>query len=240
MAKAKSKSGPGKSHQQGINVIQLLDMFPDDEAARIWFENTRWPEGGRRCPRCDAQRTMPTKNAKPMPYWCSDCRSYFSVKVGTIMESSKLSLRRWVVALYLLSTSLKGVSSMKIHRDLGVTQRTAWFMAQRIRECWLSDDQPPAEMVEVYETHIGGRERNKHESKKLKAGRGTVGKTAVVGAKERNGRDGSRPSLVTGTDRVTLHGFIVETVAPGSKLYTDDHASYRGLPNHEAFKHGIG
>ena len=233
-----AKSGPGKSYRQGIDIIQLFDMFPDEESAHIWFENIRWPDGDRRCPRCDSQRTIPTKNRKPMPYWCSGCRSYFSVKVGTIMESSKLPLRKWVFALYLLSTNFKGVSSMKLHRDLGITQKTAWMMAQKIRECWLNDDNPLTGVVEVDETYIGGRERNKHESKKLKAGRGAVGKTAVVGAKQRNGRVKAKP--VAGTDKGTLQGFVADSVAPGTTVYTDDHAAYRGLPNHEAVKHGVG
>ncbi len=130
------KKGPGKADRHGISVMELFDMFPDEASARQWFEAVRWPFGERYCPKCACMNTKPVKNEKPMPYWCPDCRSYFSVKTGTVMQSSNLGLRTWIFAMYLMSTNLKGVSSMKLHRDLGITQKTAWHMTQRIRKGW--------------------------------------------------------------------------------------------------------
>ena len=121
---------PGKAHREGLTVVQLADMFPDDDTATAWFESQVWPDG-RHCPRCGSINTREASHAR-MPYWCTDCRSYFSVKTGTVMEGSKLPLRKWAFAIYLHLTSLKGVSSMKLHRDIGVPQKTAWFMLQRI------------------------------------------------------------------------------------------------------------
>ena len=128
-----AKSGPGKAHREGISLIELGDMFPDEATATAWFESHVWPNG-RHCPRCGCVETSETPGN--MPYWCSGCRRRFSVRVGTAMERSKVPLRKWAVAIYLEMTSLKGISSMKLHRELKVTQRTAWFMLHRIRETW--------------------------------------------------------------------------------------------------------
>ena len=233
-----AQKAPGKAHREGISLMELAEMFPDETAARTWYEGHVWPDG-RFCPRCGSTRTHEASHAKS-PYRCTDCRKYFSAKTGTALESSKIPLRKWVFAIYLEVTSLKGVSSMKLHRDLKVTQKTAWFMLHRLRESWAEEkaqrfDGP----VEVDETFIGGRERNKHGSKKLRAGRGTVGKTTVAGARDRaTGQVNAR--VVEATDRKTLHGFVSAHAAPGATVYTDDHAAYRGMGyKHEAVRHSV-
>ena len=228
----------GKSHREGVTMMHLADMFRTDDAAREWFEASIW-SGGRHCPRCGSARTCEASHAK-MPYWCSDCRSYFSVKTGTVMEQSPLPLRKWAWAIYLHLTSLKGVSSMKLHRDIGVTQKTAWFMLQRIRKAWGSDDLPFAGPIEVDETYMGGSERNKHKGKKLRAGRGTVGKTAIVGAKDRK-TNKVRAEVTEKTDAKTLQKFVADNAAEGAIVYTDDAAAYKSMPfDHASVRHSVG
>ena len=115
-----TQKAPGKSNRTGKSVFELFELFSDEASARKWFEDVRGPEG-KHCGHCGSGNTKPVKNCKPMPYWCADCRSYFSVKTGTVIQSSKLPLRKWNFAMYLMTISLKGVSSMKLHRDLGIS-----------------------------------------------------------------------------------------------------------------------
>ena len=233
------KRAPGKAYRDGISVIELMDMFPTEADAIRWFEESRWGDS-RACPKCASERTRPVKNAKPMPYWCSDCRSYFSVRTGTPLACSNVSLRKWAVAIYLCMTSLKGVSSMKLHRDIKVSQPTAWFMLHRIREAWAGDSEPFPGPVEADETAMGGRRRNMSKAKRATlTGRGTAGKTIVAGVKDRATNLVSA-AVIPGTDTATLSGFVLDRTVPGAKVYTDEHRGYSAVPNREAVAHSVG
>lgn len=233
-------TSPGKCHREGITIIELMDMFPTEEAATEWFEDALW-NGHRHCGKCGSVNTRPATH-KTMPYWCTDCRSYFSVRTGTPLARSNVPMRKWAIAIYLCLTSLKSVSSMKLHRDLGVKQSTAWFMLHRIREAWNVQDGPFDGPVEVDETYFGGRRKNMSNAKRKElrgTGRGAVGKTAVVGAKDRETKQVTA-KVVTETDKATLQGFVVDTSAPGAVVYTDDASAYAGLPrDHATVKHSV-
>ena len=236
-----AQQAPGKNHREGISLIELGEKFPDEERAREWFEAHVWPDG-RYCPRCGSTRTHEATHVK-MPYRCSDCRSYFSVKTGTALEGSKISLRKWVFAIYLEVTSLKGVSSMKLHRDIKVTQKTAWFMLHRLREAWANEKNGGGTMsgpVEVDETYIGGKRRNMPKNKRAHlTGRGAVGKAIVVGAKDRATNTISA-EVVASTDMASLQGFVASRAAPGAKVYTDEHRAYQGMRfDHETVNHSV-
>ena len=230
---------PGKHYREGLSLVELTQLFPDNTKAEQWFVETRWPNGPT-CPRCESPNVETVRTRKPQPYRCRSCRKHFSVRTGTLMESSNLGLQKWAIAFYLLATGLKGTSSMKLHRDLKTTQKTAWFLAHRIRETWGKSSSPFSGPVEVDETFVGGKARNMHSHKREQVikGRGTVGKTAVIGAKDRQTNRVSA-TVIDNTDQLTLQGFVVENVEPGAKVYTDDHGGYVGLPNHETVRHSV-
>lgn len=230
----------GWSHRKGITILGLMQRIPDEATAQRWFESIHWPTSDLACLRCGNTNVYRCKH-RVMPFRCRDCKKYFSFKTGTALESSRLPLKTWVWAIYLESTNLKGVSSMKLHRDLGVTQTTAWFMLQRIREGLASHTAEIDGPVEVDKACVGGRECNKHEYKKLKTGCGIVGKTAVVGMKDR-ATGHMAAEVVEDTSKATLHEFVHTNAKDGATVYTDKARAYTGMDGveHEVIKHSVG
>ena len=239
-----ARNAPGRHYREGITLAALARMFPDDAAAEQWFVQARWPDGVR-CPRCGSDNVQERPTRKPQPYRCRACRRDFSVKTDTLMHSSPLGLQTWAMAIYLCTTNLKGVSSMKLHRDLGIAQSSAWHLAHRIREAW--DDGGAGSFsgpAEADETYVGGRVRNMSNARRRarrEAGlaQGTQDKAAVAGVRDRaTGRVTAR--RVSRKDASALRDFVREHVAPGATLYTDEARSYRGLMGeyvHEAVNH---
>jgi transposase-like protein len=219
------------------NLLELTQEFNTEQKAIDHLKAIRW-YGKPYCPHCGFDKVYQFKNNENL-YKCASCRKKFSVTVGTIFEDSALSLRKWFIAIYLLTSHKKGIASLQLSKDIGVTQKTAWFILNRLRFAanTKSFNAPLKNIVEVDETYIGGKERNKHMSKRTEntQGRSTSTKTPVLGLVERNGK--IKAFKIADVQRQTIQSKIIDNVVFGSKIMTDEYKSYRKLDM--AYKHNF-
>lgn len=241
------------------NAVDIFaPRFQSEDAAREYLESIHWPVGPT-CPHCgsdNAKRLPPQKGRKTKAHpegvirkgviQCNDCRQQYTVTVGTVFESSKVPLNKWLLANHLLCASKKGISGHQMARMLGVTYKTAWFMMHRIREAMIETDNEPmgghGKTVEADETYIGGKEANKHASKRFAGRQGGKGKQPVVSLVERGGK--IRSFHVANVNAETLRHVLVTNADRGSWLMTDEHSGYKTVGKeyvgHGVVKHSLG
>lgn len=223
-----------------ISTFQLFQKFPDEASAIAFLEKRLWPNGPK-CPKCKATERI-TKRQDGF-YTCNACVFKFTIRTRTIFERSHVPLHKWLYAMYLLVTSRKGISSLQLGKEIGITQKSAWFVLQRLREACADSITMLKGTVEIDEVYIGGKEQSKHMRERLKFnGAGPANKTPIIGMRERGGRTRALP-LYDGTGAMSIERTVRQNVEEGSTLHTDELAAYKRLNKdytHESVNHSQG
>lgn len=222
------------------SVLQMMQAIPDEQTAVDHFTAIRWKNGAF-CPHCGSTKVYHFSDKRA--HKCGDCRKRFSIRVGTIFEDSKLPLRTWLLAIWLITSHKKGIASTQLAKDLGITQKSAWFVTHRLREAirTQSFNRPLDGEIEADETFVGGKEKNKHGWQRTGGKQGGAGKIAVLGMLERGGE--LRTGVTSNLTKRTVQQVIRENIAPGAAVMTDEHAAFTGLQGdytHHRVNHSAG
>ena len=230
-----------KQEKTTVTFANIIQKFPDSNSARQFFEKIRW-NGRVICPFCGSDHVTGRKGSREGYYWCNSCKKEFAVRTDTIMERSHIPLNKWIWTIYKFVSERQGVSALEISKEVGMSQHSAWYLLHRIRMAAGNNDVLLKGIIEADETHIGGKEKSKHSSKKSHAGRGAAGKTPVFGLVERNGRVVAK--VVDNTKADTLFKWFEKYVEKSSTVYTDEFTSYDGLNKlgyeHDNVNHSMG
>lgn len=205
-----------------ISTFKLFELFPDEESARKYLEGRLWPNGVT-CPECKGKERITAR--KNSFYRCNACKLDFTVRTGTIFERSHVPLHKWLYAMYLLVTARKGISSMQLAKEIGITQKSAWFVLHRLREACGTKLETLRGDVETDETFIGGLEDNKHMSKRIREG--VTEKVGVIGMRQRGGPVVAR--VLESQGGIAIQRVIRANIAPGSRILSDDNPRYDKL-----------
>lgn len=222
------------------SILELIKEFKDEQTCINHLEELRW-NGDVISPFDQTSKVYKCKNNK---YRCKNTGKYFNVKTGTLFDNSKIELQKWFLAIWLITSHKKGISSLQLHKDIHVTQKTAWFMLQRIRNCFgIENNNELNNTVEADETYVGGKNKNRHAKNKIKnsQGRSTKDKTPVVGFVERNGK--LNANVVKNTNCETLTNETIRSVKESATIYTDEWLGYNALNriyDHHYVKHNQG
>jgi len=219
------------------NILELIQAFPDEQSCIDHLEALRWADGV--VSPFDAESKV--YNCKGNRYKCKNTGKYFNVKTATLFDNTKIQLQKWFLGIYIVTSHKKGISSIQLSKDIGITQKSAWFMLQRIRKCFnIEDDSKLNGEVEIDETYVGGKNKNRHQSKKVanSQGRSTKDKTPVVGMVQREGKLIAKQVIDVKDNTIT--DLVTGKVDRGAKVYTDEYRGYntvRRMFDHGEVKH---